>query len=66
MDQTNFVNSLREVNQKASEVIKEVKESNDPSLIEALIYKLANDTWALGVKDGRLEMAEDVAKKVIE
>ncbi|WP_394136916.1 hypothetical protein [Cytobacillus oceanisediminis] len=66
MNKENFNNKLKEVNQQASEVVKAVKETNDFSLIEALIHKLANDAWMLGVKDGRLDMAEDVANRVKE
>lgn len=66
MHNSPLVNKLKEVNLRASETIKEVQKTNDPKVIEGAIYMLANDAWMMGVKDGRLDLAEDVARTVKE
>jgi hypothetical protein len=45
-----MMKDLKEVNVLASEVIKEVHATEDKKLIEALIYKLANDCYTKGTQ----------------
>ncbi|NWQ40365.1 hypothetical protein MLOOGBEN_06590 [Bacillus sp. EB106-08-02-XG196] len=54
------VNRLKDINLRASDVAKLVKETQDPALAQALVAELANDAYVLGLVDAREEIARSL------
>jgi hypothetical protein len=49
---------LKEVNRKATEVAKQVQETQDPTVITLLITEFANSVYMDGLKDGREKLQQ--------
>ncbi len=53
MDKSELAKKLKNVNEEASKVIKQLYETDDKTVIETLVYELANRVYMMGLKDGQ-------------
>lgn len=58
-----LVANLKKANVLASEVVKELQETQDPTVIQGLVHRLANDCYVIGVEEARKEVAAELLEK---